>query len=118
MIMRNEDNKESSVFACEPKFKKGELVTHKRYHYRGVVVEYDLHCCADEEWYQSNQTQPNRNQPWYHVLVHNSSVNTYAAESNLMKDDSLEPIIHPLIEFFFTSFLNGEYRRNDQPWSE
>jgi heat shock protein HspQ len=117
MIMLNDEIRGDSVFANEPKFKPGQLVKHKRYHYRGVVVEYDLHCQAADDWYVSNQTQPDRNQPWYHVLVHNSAVNTYAAETSLMPDDTHEPIIHPLVDFFFSKFNGSHYVRNDEPWA-
>ena len=117
MIMLNDDHQDEAVFDNEPKFKPGQLVKHRRYHYRGVVVEYDLYCQAGEDWYQSNQTQPLRNQPWYHVLVHNSTINTYTAESSLMMDDSSDPIHHPLIEYFFSVFQNGQYIRNDEPWA-
>lgn len=116
MIMPNDDNQGDSVFSLEPKFKPGQLVKHRRYHYRGVVVEFDLQCQASDDWYASNKTQPNRKQPWYHVLVDNSTVNTYAAETSLMADTSIEPITHPLVELFFSMFKNGHYVRNDEPW--
>lgn len=50
-------------------FEPGQLVRHRRYGYRGVVVDRDEFCEADDEWYSKNQTQPDRDQPWYHVLV-------------------------------------------------
>lgn len=99
----------------EPKFERGQLVQHRRYGYRGVVVDLNLRCRAPDEWYQSNQTQPDRNQPWYHVLVHGSDAVTYAAESNLDRDDSGQPIAHPLVEVFFSHFAGDRYVRNDKP---
>ncbi len=116
MIMPNDDKDRDSVFQKEPKFQPGQLVKHRRYHYRGVVVECDLSCKADEDWYQANQTKPDRNQPWYHVLVHNTTVNTYAAETSLMPDSSEEPVNHPLLDLFFSAFQNGKYIRNEHPW--
>lgn len=103
-------------FHHSPKFGPGQLVIHRRYGYRGVVVERDESCLADETWYQKNQTQPRRNQPWYHVLVHDSSTCTYAAAESLMADDSGLPIAHPLLSHFFSAFEGGGYLRNDQPW--
>ena len=100
----------------DTEFQMGQLVRHKKYGYRGVVVDYDSSCQADERWYQSNQTQPNRDQPWYHVLVHDSYQVTYAAESSLMEDISDEPVVHPLVTKFFTKFEEGHYIRNEQPW--
>ena len=98
-----------------PQLKVGQLVQHRRYGYRGVIVDYDLRCRAPDEWYESNQTQPDRNQPWYHVLVHGSDAVTYAAESNLTDDNSGQPIDHPLIDAFFSSFSGEHYVRNDTP---
>ena len=97
-------------------FEPGTLVRHVRYGYRGVVVARDLVCTADEDWYRSNQTQPQRDQPWYHVLVHEGTHTTYAAQQNLEADDSGQPIEHPLVAAFFSSFENGGYVRNDRPW--
>ena len=101
---------------AEPKYQIGQLVRHVRYGYRGVVVELDLACAADDAWYRNNRTQPKREQPWYHVLVHDASNSTYAAETNLEADPSEEEINHPLIDRFFYRFENGFYVRNDQPW--
>jgi len=86
----------------QPKFQRGQLVRHRRYGYRGVVVDLDFECLASERWYQSNQTQPDRNQPWYHVLVHETDGATYAAQENLLPDTSGQPVEHPLIERFFS----------------
>lgn len=100
-----------------PLFEVGQLVAHKRYGYRGVVVHVDLRCMADEQWYQSNQTQPPRSQPWYHVLVHERGGSvTYAAQTSLDPDGNAEPVEHPLIDTFFSAFLDGRYIRNDAPW--
>ena len=80
------------ILMTVPKFLPGTLVRHRRYGYRGVVVEYDPICRADKQWYRGNRTQPNRDQPWYHVLVHGSDTVTYAAEENLQPDESGEPV--------------------------
>ena len=99
-----------------PKFERGQLVCHKRYGYRGVIVDCDLTCTADEKWYQSNKTQPGKSQPWYHVLVDATAQSTYAAQENLQADPSGQPIRHPLVVHFFGEFVDGRYIRNDQPW--
>jgi heat shock protein HspQ len=101
---------------AQPWFKPGQLVRHKRYGYRGVVVAVDQTCQASEAWYQSNKTQPDRNQPWYHVLVDLSESTTYPAQSSLQPDESREPITHPLTQYFFSSFVDGRYIRNSRPW--
>ncbi len=92
-----------------PRFEPGQLVRHKRYGYRGVVVGADPCCRADDEWYYSNQTQPDRDQPWYHVLVDGSATTSYPAQENLEPDPTGEPIDHPLLDHFFTGFRDGRY---------
>lgn len=106
----------SLVNSTPPKFKTGELVRHVRYGYRGVVVDSDLVCRASHAWYLSNATQPERDQPWYSVLVDSSSTVTYAAQSSLEADPGEELISHPLVPHFFTHFDAGHYVRNDRPW--
>ena len=98
------------------RFRPGSIVFHRRYRYRGVVVEVDPHCMAEEAWYQSNQTQPSREQPWYHTLVDGAGHTTYVAEGHLMPDPTCEPIEHPLLEHYFTGYEDGCYLRNDVPW--
>ena len=103
-----------------PRFMPGQLVQHVRYGYRGVVVDFDMRCQADDQWYASNKTQPPRDQPWYHVLVHGSGTVTYAAQTSLEPGTDRDPIVHPLVEQFFSSFdkKTGRYERNDTPWPE
>ena len=62
-----------------------------------------------DTWY-INKTQPNRNQPWYHVLVHDSGgLSTYVAHSNLKQDTSGQAIDHPRIGCYFTKLEDGRY---------
>lgn len=96
-------------------FHSGQVVRHKRYGYRGIIVDYDPTCQASDQWYFMNQTQPDRDQPWYHVLVHGSDQVTYVAQSSLSPDESPESISHPLVEYFFKE-SGGHYVRNDTPW--
>jgi len=74
------------------KFQTGNIITHKRYGYRGVIVHTDLHFQGDENWYLSNQTQPSKEQSWYFVLVDRNQQVTYVAEQK-------------------------RYIRNDVPWN-
>jgi len=97
-------------------FTPGQIIKHRRYGYRGVIVEVDPQCQATEQWYQKNQTQPSRDQPWYHVFVDGSNGATYPAQENLMPDTTGQPIEHPLLEYFFSRFEDGRYIRNDRPW--
>ena len=99
-----------------PVFEPGQLVRHRRYGYRGVVVDRRDFWQADEEWDSKNQTQPDRDQPWYHVLAHGTSTCTYAASESLVADANWLPIEHPLLPHFFSEFKKGIYIRNDEPW--
>jgi heat shock protein HspQ len=99
-----------------PVFEPGQLVRHRRYGYRGVIVDRDEACQASDDWYFNNQTRPDRDQPWYHVLVDGSSTCTYAASENLVADSSELPITHALVPHFFGEFKDGVYIRNDKPW--
>lgn len=104
-----------------PRLQSGQRVRHKRYGYRGIVVDFDMACQADEAWYHANEHQPDPNQPWYHVLVHGSEGNTYAAEENLIPDTGHEPIHHPLLREYFDLHEPVSpgpivYRRNDTLW--
>jgi heat shock protein HspQ len=94
------------------KFSVGQIVHHRRFDYRGAIVDVDPTFQLDEEWYERNaRTQPPKDRPWYHVLVHGSSHMTYVAERNLEPDETNEPISHPLVEHFFERFSGGRYQR-------
>jgi heat shock protein HspQ len=96
-------------------FSIGQLVHHKRYDYRGVVVGFDATCTADEDWYEfqvkGKGYQPTKDQPWYNVLVHGASHTTYVAQQNLEPDPCGDPIQHPLVRTVFKTFLGGRYYR-------
>lgn len=98
------------------RYEEGQLVRHRRYGYRGVIVARDPTCSATDEWYEANRTRPPRDQPWYHVLVDGASHVTYAAQSSLLPDESMRAVEHPLVPFFFRDFADGRYRRNDRTW--
>ncbi len=91
------------------KFAVGQVIHHRRYEYRGVIVAADRQCEADKDWYKSNQTQPRRDQPWYHVLVHDAPHTTYVAQENLEPDPTGQPIRHAHLNRFFRGFLKGRY---------
>ena len=94
------------------KFSVGELVHHRLFDYRGVIVDVDQNFQASEVWYETvARSRPPKNRPWYHVLVHGSDHTTYVAERNLEADDSPLPISHPLVEYFFSEFSDGKYLR-------
>ena len=96
------------------KFSVGQLVHHRLFDYRGVIVDVDRDFQATEEWYEAvAKSRPPKNRPWYHVLVHGSDHSTYVAEQNLEPDNVVEPIKHPMLELFFSGFDNGRYVSNE-----
>lgn len=117
MIQIHQPAPEGGEAESGARFAPGQLIRHRRYRYRGVVVDLDLECRASQAWHQSNQTQPRRDQPWYHVLVDESSHTTYVAQENLMPDASGGEVLHPLVSKFFKAFRDGCYVRNAEPWA-
>jgi heat shock protein HspQ len=93
-------------------FSLGELIHHRLFGYRGVIVDVDPRFQGSEAWYDAvARSRPPRDKPWYHVLVHGASHTTYVAERNLEPDPGDEPIVHPLVTQFFSRFENGRYLR-------
>jgi len=93
-------------------FSVGDLIHHRLFDYRGVIVDVDATFQLAEEWYETvARSRPPKDRPWYHVLVHDSGQTTYVAEQNLERDIAATPINHPLIQQFFSSFEDGRYIR-------
>lgn len=94
------------------KFSPGQLVHHKRFGYRGVVLSVDDAFEGSDDWYDRVAlSRPPKDMPWYHVLVHDSAAETYVAERHLEVDESIAPIEHPLVEVFFDEIQDGRYVR-------
>lgn len=97
------------------RFAVGDLIHHRLFDYRGVIVDVDPMFQSTEEWYETvAQSRPPKDKPWYHVLVHGASHSTYVAERNLEPDESTDPIVHPMIDQVFTRFENGRYVRDSR----
>lgn len=95
------------------RFGVGMLVKHRLFDYRGVIYDVDAVFQGSDEWYaRMARTRPPKDQPWYHVLVHEHTHETYVAERNLEPDESGAAVLHPHIEHYFDAFENGSYRRN------
>ncbi len=95
---------------AQPKFTIGQLVHHKKFDYRGVIVDVDPEFNGTEEWYELvAKSRPPKDAPWYHVLVHGAQHSTYVAERHLEPDETGEQIDHPALGEFFDRFENGRY---------
>ena len=94
------------------KFSIGDLVHHRLFDYRGVIIDVDATFQATPQWYQAVAlSRPPKDKPWYHVLVDGAVHSTYVAEQNLQPDANARPIHHPLLGQFFSRFENGRYCR-------
>ena len=98
------------------KFKIGQVIHHKLFDYTGVVFDIDPIFQGSEEWYeQVARSHPPKNEPWYHVLVHDTEHTTYVAERNLDLKENPKAIQHPLINSLFVKFDGLQYHLKNKP---
>ncbi len=94
----------------QAKFSIGQCIYHRLFDYRGVIVDVDPEFLGQDEWYEKiARSRPPKDEPWYHVLVHDGNSETYVAERNLVEDDTNEPVNHPLLDSFFVKFDGSNY---------
>ena len=68
-----------------------QLIQHKLFDYRGIILSVDLEFKSTDEWYEAvAKSRPPKNEPWYHVLVHQKGHQTYVAEQNLQPDPAIQ----------------------------
>ena len=97
--------------AMQAQYCIGQLVHHRLFDYRGVVIDVDPVFFGSDEWYEHvAKSKPPKDQPWYHVLVHGGDGRTYVAQRNLEEDPSREPISHQALSLFFSGFCDGRYQ--------
>jgi len=88
----------------------GQIIEHKLFNYRGVIIGVDDSMQLSDEWYnQVALSKPPKDKPWYHVLVDEQEETTYVAERNLATCQNPSPIKHPLLQQFFSNFENDRY---------
>ena len=94
-------------------FAIGQVVRHRHYPFRGVIVDVDPVFNNTEEWYDSipEEVRPHKDQPFYHLLAENddSTYMAYVSEQNLLVDDTGEPVNHPQVAEVFGEFLGDSY---------
>jgi heat shock protein HspQ len=102
----------SEKFA-KPEFAVGQIIHHRKYDYRGVIIDVDAVFSGTEDWYeQVAVSRPPKDRPWYHVLVDGAEHMTYVAEQHLEADPSGHQISHPALGQFFDRFERGRYFRS------
>jgi heat shock protein HspQ len=94
-------------------FTIGQVVRHRIYEFRGVIVDVDPEFNNTEEWWQAipEEVRPRKDQPFYHLLAENDSnaYHAYVSEQNLLIDESGVPVNHPEVADFFGEFLGDSY---------
>ncbi|BAJ03605.1 heat shock protein HspQ [Shewanella violacea] len=95
---------------AKAKYSIGELIHHRLFGYRGVILDVDADFQLSPEWYEMvARSRPAKDKPWYHVLVDQASHSTYVAEQNLEADLSGEKINNPMMNDYFTELRGGHY---------
>ena len=101
--------------APEAKFSVGQLVHHRLFGYRGVIIDADSRFLGSDDWYRNiAQTKPPRDNPWYHVLIDGATQRTYVAERNLEPDTEGGPVNHPDITDYFQGQDDDGYILRDK----
>ena len=97
----------------DPLFNIGDIVKHRIYPFRGVIVDVDAEFSNTEEWYQSipAEIRPSRKQPYYHLMAENTETfyTAYVSQQNLVGDGENGPLEHPDLEEIFNGIDEGKY---------
>ncbi len=92
------------------RFSLGDVIEHRLFGYRGVVLDVDPVFQLSDEWYEEvARSRPPKDAPWYHVLVEDSVATRYVSEQNLKPDPSGAAIRNALLELYFAGFVDGHY---------
>ena len=100
------------------KFKRGAIVTHKVEGYTAIVADFDMYFLNDEKLYLQDPGLPDKEKPWYYLLIDNKKTISYVAQEYLELSEETKALRHPLIEFFFDGFDGEIYKRNDRTWQD
>jgi len=96
-----------------PLFNIGDIVKHRIYPFRGVIIDVDPEFSNTEEWYQSipAEIRPSRNQPYYHLMAENTETfyTAYVSQQNIIMDSDNGPVDHPDLEQMFSGIQKGKY---------
>ena len=96
----------------------GDIVKHRIYPFRGVIVDVDPEFSNTEEWYQSipAEIRPSRNQPYYHLMAENTETfyTAYVSQQNLVDDGDNGPLEHPDLDEIFSGMKKGKYHLRNE----
>lgn len=95
-------------------FGLGEIVTHRKFGYRGAIYGVDAVFALDDDWYEAMaRSRPPKDRPWYHVLVDGGTHATYVAERHLARSADRGQIAHPLLGRYFSRYDGQRYELRD-----
>lgn len=96
-------------------FNIGDLVIHKHHRYRAIIIDIDPLFQASGHYNpQAIKREFATRNPWYRLLVDDSSQITYVEECMLIVDTSNLPINNPNIGFYLIK-RKGQYCNASSP---
>ncbi len=108
--MANRGMADEAMSEHQAKFEVGQIIHHKLFDYPGVIFDVDPVFSGTDEWYEAvAKSRPPKDQPWYHVLVHESAQTTYVAERNLEACEEPQRIVHPFMDNLFGGLEGRRY---------
>ena len=117
LTSRPNSSKKIKVYK-DPLFNIGDIVKHRIYPFRGVIVDVDPEFSNTEEWYQSipAEIRPSREQPYYHLMAENTETfyTAYVSQQNLVGDGENGPLEHPDLEEIFSGMDQGKYHLRNE----
>lgn len=99
-------------------FQRGAIVRHKKEDYLAVIADFDMYFLNDEKLYEQDSSEPDKEKPWYYLLIDNKKTISYVAQEQLELVEEAKEIKHPLVEFFFDGFDGETYKRNQRTWQD
>ena len=101
---------ESMIMIECAKYKVGQIVAHKQHHYRGVIIDIDPAYQPTGLWQLALSDHDfSYGQPWYRILVDESTQITYAPEQYIEEATNLTPIDNPNLRLFLKLNPHGVY---------
>ena len=104
---------DEEILDRQGKFRIGQVVKHRFFPFRGVIVDVDPTFNNTEEWWESipEHVRPRKDQPYYHLLAENEKTHyiAYVSQQNLEPDESGDPVRHPQVDEFFEGLEDGRY---------
>lgn len=95
----------------QTKYNIGDVIQHKLFDFRGVIVDVDADFQGDDKWYEKHTVNsPSKDQPWYHVLVDDDNGVAYVSEQNVHTDGSETDVSNTMIDMILASNGDGKYQ--------